>query len=213
MIQPAAKRSRTTPRESVPAEREPSYLLECRPEILRNVYSFLLLKEALELRRTCHQLHGDNVDAFQYSYLVHAETLNNHGLPKSIISTYLMNQKRVQCNLANADQLRALLRNETLVPFALERFMTNLIHHSNTDNAEAVTVLLQDSRCRVFPSNLAGALIKDLRAMAEALRQDDRVKPYIQMCHEYAANIGRYSCANYPTDLSSVGVGGQHSSM
>ena len=45
-------------------------LLETLPEILRKVYSFLSLKEALILRRTHRQFNEAANDLYQYSFIM-----------------------------------------------------------------------------------------------------------------------------------------------
>ena len=130
---PAAKKQR------VGEEQAPCPLLECSSEIMRNVYSFLTLKDALEVRRTCHELHDGNVDVFQYSNL---ETLKDVSVETKW--KYHHEQRFVLCNLGSADKLRAVLRNEDTCRgsfFAI--IYVYLVKYSKTDNAEAVSILLE----------------------------------------------------------------------
>lgn len=178
---PVAKKQRTAPAQ------EPSLFLETNADILGNVYSFLTLKKAVVLRRTCQQLNNDST-IFRYSHIVSYSTTNTRRLLE------LKRQERAMCNIGNASHLRALLANKTLPVKTIEGFVKKLIQKSRTDNGEAVSVLLQDERCRVQPKLLDMALRKDFASMAAALQQNDEVRASIRMCTTCSVNIGAYEC-------------------
>lgn len=72
---PSSKRQKI----NATAENQPCFLLGTQPEIIRNVYSFLELKEALVLRRTCRHFSNASRDIFQYSFIVNEDYLRNRG--------------------------------------------------------------------------------------------------------------------------------------
>ena len=51
--------------------------------------------------------------------------------------------------LSDNENLRAVLRNETLPSCSAQHFMNDLIEHSENDNGQAVSILLEDGRCEV----------------------------------------------------------------
>jgi len=164
---PAVKKRRVT---NLPS----SLLLECRPEIMRNVYSFLTLQEALHVRRTCHQLHADNDDAFRYSCLVSC-------LSDGISMKYWRFQEcAIMRACENTNKLCALLRNETLSrAIHLSYLLSNFVEKSKTDIGESVSILLQDGRCNAGRNGgssmkmLETALEKGFYSMANALQQEE----------------------------------------
>ena len=60
----------------------------------------------------------------------------------------LKKQRQALCNLVDNENLRALLRNESLNPGFMFSFIDDLVHHSKTDNGQAVSILLEDGRCQ-----------------------------------------------------------------
>jgi len=189
MNPPLAKKQRLVP---VP---QPSLLLDSYPDILENVYSFLTLKEALVLRRTCRQLNNDT-DIFRCSLIVDSNMVARIKFDQAHAYhvRYLDLQERALYNLTRTADLRALLRNETLPQSMIVDFLKNLIAKSTKDNGEAVSVLLQDDRVVVEPKMLDMALRKDYAAMAAALQQNEQVKASIRMCATCSVNIGAYEC-------------------
>jgi hypothetical protein len=182
---PAAKKQCTT------YSCNPSPFLKCHSDILQNVYSFLTLKEAVVLRRTCHDLHQD-CNMFCFSIIdgsIHPITR-----PGGFCTN---KQELALYNLKSAANVRALFRNETLPAHIVKDYIQNLIFWSTTDNGEAVSVALQDGRCLVEPSMLDKALRKDYTAMAAALQQDETVRAAIQMCCTCHARIGIYTCFKF----------------
>ncbi len=192
---PTAKRQKTSNNGS---DFTRSLLLETQPEILRKVYSFLMLKEALVLRQTHRQFNYASNDLYQYSVLMDYDVMVNRGFNNDFIDEYMRKQRKgVYSLLSDNESLRAVLRNETL-PYDLVRdFMTRLVEHSKTDNSQAVSVLVQDGRCEVNIYHLHVCLRKGFSAMAAALQQDHRVKKDIQMCRICSNNIGCYDCTNW----------------
>lgn len=170
-----------------------SLLLETRPEILWHIYSFLELKDALILR------HFNNTtnDLYQYSFVMNYDTLNKRGLSELDDSWNfflpMSKQTRALCN-ADSQNLRAVLRNESLDPDFICDFIENLVHFSTTDNAQAVSILLQDGRSHVSIDELEYMLKKDFTAMAAVLQHDERLKKDIQICAICSNNIGCYVC-------------------
>ena len=77
-------------------------------------------------------------------------TLKNRGC-RNIMHDYVENQKQALCNLVDNENLRAVLRNETL-PFwtLLEISLHLLANYSKTDNGQAVSILLEDGRCHAL---------------------------------------------------------------
>ena len=99
-----------------------SLLLQAQPEILRKVYSFLSLKEALILRQTHRQFNEAANDLYQYSFIMNENVLKRQGIAGNDYF-YTSKQTKTVCNLVDNENLRALLRNETLNP----GFMYNFI--------------------------------------------------------------------------------------
>lgn len=191
----SAPPSSTAKRQKIVQASSRSLLLESRPEILRKVYSFLTLKEALVLRRTHRRFNEASDDIFQYSVIM------SRDIDPNCCFDYLNKQDRVFCNLSDNDNLRAVLRNETLGPGFVERLFRTFVHFSTTDNGQAISILLQDGRCDVSHVSifkLQTFLKKGFIAMARALQQDDRVKQMILFgqCSTCAANTGCYICTN-----------------
>lgn len=190
---PASKRQKT--RES--ALPEGSLLLETQADILRKVYSFLALKEGLMLRQVHRQFNEARNDIFPYSFVMNKDALKRQGFAdNNVIKEYMASQTQALCNLSDTENLRAVLRNETLSSDLVRDFIFNLIKHSKTDNGQAVSILLEDGRCKVCVSSLEECLRKGLTAMAAVLQRDDRVKNDITMCRTCSDNIGCYDCAN-----------------
>ena len=120
-----------------------SLLLETQPEILRKVYSFLRLKEALVLCRTHRQFNEARNDIFQYSLIMCYDD-------KSVTELVAYKEhERLLCNLPDCQNLRAVLRNDTLAPFFVAGFIDSVVEWSSTDNGQAVSILLEDERCKV----------------------------------------------------------------
>jgi len=69
-------------------------------------------------------------------------------------------QQEILCNRGNAENLRAILRNETLHAIVSKAFMYQLVENSKTDNGEAVSILLQNGRCDVDVAMLENLLRK-----------------------------------------------------
>lgn len=179
-----------------------SILLDCGPEIIQNIYSFMPLREALVVRQTCRSLNT-GTDAFRYSQLISkriafASTsfLASTGFTSANESSigYLLRQRLTLCNLSHNDKLRALLLNESLKD--ADRLLEHLVEYSETDNGEAVTILLQDGRCNANVSMLEELLQKEFVSMAAALQENAAVKEGIRMCHTCSVNIGCYDCAS-----------------
>ena len=59
------------------------------------------------------------------------------------------NQTRGLCNVVDNQNLRAVLRNETLPANLAEQFIFELIYRSRIDNGKALSILLEDERCEV----------------------------------------------------------------
>jgi hypothetical protein len=79
---PTAKRQKTSNNGS---DFTRSLLLETQPEILRKVYSFLMLKEALVLRQTHRQFNYASNDLYQYSVLMDYDVMVNRGFNNDFI--------------------------------------------------------------------------------------------------------------------------------
>ena len=190
---PAAKKQCTNT-----SFRNPSPLLKFHSDIFQNVYSFLTLKEAVVLRRTCQELYRDS-NMFRCSILgsttIQIVDLQSPAVPLRGTERGLrQGEERALYNLASAANVRALFRNETLPARIAKDYIKNLIAKSLMDNGEAVSVALQDGRCLVEPSMLDKALRKDYTAMAAALQQDETVRAAIQLCSTCNANIACYTC-------------------
>jgi len=178
-------------------KRVPRLLLDFQPEIMRKVYSFLMLKDALVVRRTCRQLNNHANDIFRYSHIMDIDKMRQRKYASIDNWKYLRIQDRVLCNLGSNDYLRAVLQNEHLSPCVAEYFMRNLVHFSATDNGEAVSILLKDGRCVVHEYMLENALQQDFSAMATALQQNAVIQRGLQMCSTCSINIGCYCCGNF----------------
>lgn len=171
-LAPVAKRQKNG------TETQPSLLLEAQPEINRNVYSFLTLKEALILRCTHRQFSNTaSQDIFQYSFIMNRKALTERGFAMEYQS-YLEKQKSFICRLPDPENLRAYLRNET---FENDEnlhlyFMCDLVKYSTVDNGEAASILLEDGRCIIDAGVYQYMLRKDFFGMAAVLREDDWVQ-------------------------------------
>lgn len=182
-MKPAAKKHRISTNESH------SILLECGPEIMRYVQSFLVLEDALEVGRTCRQIRDNTrLDVFRYSHLF--DIL--HAPPSTI--KYWHEETMVLTNLDHVDKLRAVLQNKSLPQYRILALLEHLVRWSKTDNGEAVSLLLTDGRCIVNVDMLDEALKKDFTAMAAELQQHESIKKEIQMCSTCSNNIGIYYC-------------------
>ena len=191
---PAAKRQKTT---ETTAETHRSVLLQAPPEILRKVYSFLSLKEALLLRQVHRQFNELRNVLYQYSIIMNEDALKRQGfIDDNTIDNYLHCQTEELCNLVDNERLRAVLRNESLPSDFARIYVRCLIGVSKTDNGQAVSILLEDERCNVDVHDLENCLKNDCTVMAEVLQQDERVKKDIQMCRTCSSNIGCYECTN-----------------
>ena len=173
-----------------------SFLLDTHPEILRKVYSFLSLKEALSLRQVHRMFNGASNDIFQYSFIMNEDVMKNHGFDRVYAGEYERNQTQALCNLRNYENLRAVLRNETLKSDFICNFIWDFVRYSTTDNAQAVSILLQDGRCERNVLMLQALLRNDFIAMATALQRDGRVKQLLGPCGTCAINTGCYICSN-----------------
>jgi len=175
--------------------RASSLLLECRPEVLRYMCSFLTLQDALILRSTCRKLYDDGYDAYRYSRLLTCKALAKDGFSGRTCSwNFMQNQDHVLMRNQNDDKLRAILLNEFIPSYHLRRLIWTLIKTTKTDNASAVSLLIQDGRCDVDPFMLDQALRRNYTSIAAVLQQDDRIKAAIQMCATCHVNIGCYEC-------------------
>jgi hypothetical protein len=193
---PASKRQKITPIEP---QLNRSLLLEAQPEILRKIYAFLMLKEALVLRRAHRRFNNASNDLYQYSFITTELVMERQGFFNHyFINEYMDLQTQMLCNLPDNENLRALLRNETLPSSDLTRsFLHYLVHHSKTDNGQAVSMLLEDGRCKVDVYHFEVCLKKGFTAMAAVLQQDERVSKDIQMCHSCSNNFGCHMCTNF----------------
>lgn len=191
-LAPVAKRQKNG------TETQPSLLLEAQPEINRNVYSFLTLKEALILRCTHRQFSNTaSQDIFQYSFIMNRKALTERGFAMEYQS-YLEKQKSFICRLPDPENLRAYLRNET---FENDEnlhlyFMCDLVKYSTVDNGEAASILLEDGRCIIDAGVYQYMLRKDFFGMAAVLREDDWVQAGLKICPTCDNNIGYYECIN-----------------
>jgi hypothetical protein len=87
----------------------------------------------------------------QYSFIMSERVMERQGFTNLYLINESMDlQAQMHCNLPDNENLRALLRNETLPSSDLTRsFLHCLVNHSKTDNGQAVSMLLEDGRCRV----------------------------------------------------------------
>lgn len=181
---PAAKKQCTT------SSTHSSPLLKCHSDIFQNVYSFLTLKAAVVLRRTCQELYLDE-NLFRFSILGSIQRIIQGG---ELVRRLSQGEELALYNLANAANVCALFGNETLPAHIAKDYIHNLIAKSRTDNGEAVSIALQDGRCRVEARMLDKALRKDFTAMAAALQQDETVRAAVQLCSTCGTNIACYTC-------------------
>lgn len=168
-------------------------LLESGPELLRCVCSFVSLQDGMGLRRVGRQLYND-ADVFQYARILKYNEIDRlkiiaHGSK----TEYIQKQDRIVSNLVNMVSLRAILRNETLPHHGVD-LLHNMITYSNTDNRDAVAVLLEDGRPVVNVEMLEDAIKKGRTAMADAMQYDDRVQEGIQYCFACHQNPGAFEC-------------------
>lgn len=169
-----------------------SLLLQAQPDLLRKVYSFLSLKEALILRQTHRQFNEAANEIYQYSFIMNENVLKRQGIAGN--DFYTSKQTKTVCNLVDNENLRAVLRNETLDTLFVYNFISTVARHSNIDNGQAVSILLEDSRCRVDVWILQSCLRKGFTAMATVLEQDARVQQMLGPCGTCKRNIGCYTC-------------------
>lgn len=197
---PVEKRQKINATSTV--EIQTSILLETSPEILKNVYSFLPLKEALALRLVHRHFKNDSGHVFRYSYIMNQGDLKSRGFYDLACRKYLQKQLYALCNLRCIEDLRAVLRNETLSDHFVQNYLEKFLCYSDTDNGPGVSVLLQDGRCHVGVEMLEMLLRRGVEresnftAMTAVLQQDERVKEGVQMCGTCGINIGCYLCAN-----------------
>ncbi len=76
----------------------------------------------------------------------------------------------------------------------LRYYLYLLVSHSKTDNAEAVSILLEIDNVYAEIDLLDIALQKDFTEMAKALQQAESIKKDIRMCATCSVNIGCYDC-------------------
>ena len=74
-------------------------------------------------------------------------------------------------------------------------FTTSLVD-SETDNDQAVSILIEDDRCTVSIYDFEMCLRNGFTAMAAVLQQDERVKKDVQMCLACSENVGCYECTH-----------------
>lgn len=184
---PPSKKQRLAPVQSS------SLLLESHPDILGNIYSFLTLKEAVVLRKCCQQLKNDTT-IFRCCNILDDTTVSRVQSSNYWQKFRLNRQEKALCNISNSSHFRALLLNKTLPPKILQNYIKLLIQRSVSDNGEAISILLQDGRCKVTPVMLDKALQKDFVGMAAALQQNDSVRASIRMCTTCSVNIGCFKC-------------------
>lgn len=178
--------------------------------VLRNVYSFLTFNEAFRMRRTCRQIHQNDIDIYQYSNIVKVmwETMlfsrrkrkytHFQGL-KDLYRKAEEGQNRALCNLGSIDKLRVVLRNENLSKEVAEKFILNLVQYSETDNVEALAFLIQDGRSSVSSTSiLEMALRKNHTGMAALLQKQKAIQSEITVCDcsWRANNIACYKCVH-----------------
>ena len=110
---------------------------------------------------------------------------------------YVDKQTQALCNLADNENLRALLRNESLPSGLAETFMYSFVSQSKTDNGQAVSILLQGGRCSVSIYDLKKCFKKGFTAMAEVLQQDEQFTTDNKKCRTCCNTVGCYECANF----------------
>ena len=99
---PTSKRQKTNNNNAVA---EQSILFNTHPDILRKVYSFLTLKEALVLRQTHRQFNESSNDIYQYSVIMNDLDLEKQGLVDKKRTMYLASQTQGLCNLVDNENL------------------------------------------------------------------------------------------------------------
>lgn len=185
-----AKRIKTT-------DTRTSSLLVDTPDIMKNVYSFLSLKEALEMRRTCRHLRANDCDLFQYCVIA---IVDKYGFRSLGHGKERLSAVRILCNLGSAERLRAALCNKTL-PSTREGMLWDLVRYAKTDDGWAVSLLLEDEACRSLDSYedpcdmLDTVLKKDFSAMAAVLQGNKAIQAQMKMCATCSVNVGAYKCS------------------
>lgn len=183
---PVSKRQKIT--SNVQSNR--SLLLETCPEILRKMYSFLTLKEAVVLRSTHRQFNQASNDIYQYTVMM------SPNLDRKGYINYIDHRTRGLCNLSDNTNLQAVLQNVGLDFHSAKHFIEQMTNYSKTDNGEAISILLKDGRSEPCIEALEMALRKGFTAMAAVLQRHDRVKKDIKKCKTCSNNIGCFWCAN-----------------
>lgn len=187
---PATKKQRASPDETCR-----SLLVDgCAPEIMRRVYSFLNLQEALQVCCTCRQFNN-STDAFLYCYIscIHRQDVHVKE-PERLLG---VKQNKILYNLQRTDKLRALIQNKSLHQSFFDIFISQIVYLSEADNAEALSVVLNDQRFQNEIINLDTAIKRNFTSMAQVLQEDERIKGDIQMCATCSVNIGAFSCQRW----------------
>lgn len=147
-IRQSTKRIKGEPSAS---KRTPCLLLDLGPEIMSNILSFLQLKDGLQVARTCRQPHKEETSNLVFRYCrVVCESSSFDDIEmyhRRAWNKYWMIQKRILCNPVSLGNLRAVLCNETADDF-VRWFLPRMVKNSATVNAQAISILLQDSRCQ-----------------------------------------------------------------
>lgn len=173
-----------------------SLLLET-PDILKNVYSFLMFKEALEIRRTCRHARQNDIDIFQYSNMEAPKWTNTTNYPRN----YDKARDYLLCNLKSTEKLGAALSNKTFPRSHSEQMLWKLVCHSKTDNGPAVALLLQHKACWSLDSYddpcelLDIVLQKDFVDMAAVFQKHNVIQANMKMCFTCSAHVGAYKCS------------------
>ena len=170
--------------------RNVSSILAYGCEVWSNVYSFLTLKDSLELRRTCHELHDSNLDAFRYSNLRYC----GDGFCQ------------VLANLSCAHKLHSVLHNESL---CRGKVLTNFLQHTKTDDTEALCILLEYTKKWLSGNadwddflkedvvsfdDYLSILRRGFGGIAKILGQFDNITEQITICATCSSGIGCYQC-------------------
>lgn len=165
---------------------------------MRNVYSFLTFNQAFVMRRTCRQIHQNDIDIYQYSCIVEWRTLyykqKGHNIGTEACKKIEEGQNRLFGNPSSIDVLRATLRNENLQQAVVSSFIFRLLTYSETDNTQALSILIEDGRSNVNSYLFDMALRKNRTGMAALLQQGIREESII-MCSSCSTNIACYTCA------------------
>jgi ribosomal protein S8 len=119
-----------------------------------------------------------------------SDAMKRQGFLDGYIYEYMNKQEKALCNLASNQSLQAVLQNETLPSNLAQWFICNMATNSKTDNGQAVSILLQDERCRVGIAFLDENLSRNFTAMAAVAQQEYRVKKDIEMCRTCSSNFG-----------------------